>query len=257
MKRRRTSSQQYGRNIRMRPRYAYQNRPRQGIPATLMPSSEMKYFDSSENSRDVNQVTSQAWGTAHRLDPIDPNGPVSRQCLFWPQLGNDINSRIGKKISVLKITVRGSLQIIANTATGNLDNNPMARLLLVLNQQTNGIAMEPGELLLTGSSVGSSNLFAFQNVNFLGKHRILKDKYYRLPTVDYQLVGANVQNSGTIVNFKLSHRFRKPLVVTFNSGQNQTVADIVSNSVHLIGACNNGDLVMQASYKCRTYYKDM
>lgn len=252
---RRTRDWDKNRGPRKGARFAYQNRPRQGIPATLRPSSEIKYFDTELENKTLIECGT-GFASSHSLDPTTGG---TRGTLFYPKLGNDINNRIGKKVRILSIRMNGVLRYTQTTGLSSIAGDSNCRIVLVVNKQTNGITAAPGEVIQSGPTTTVGGMNQFQNLNYLGKYRVLKDK--RFVVSDPQYIGTTgagtVDNSGTIRNFKLSHKFRKPFIVHFNSGTAETVADVVQNSLHLFGGVHFTDIEMTISYKCRVSYMDM
>lgn len=232
-----------------RPAYSYQNRPRQ--VATYKASSERKYFDTGLNSVLVPN-TQTGWLAGNVLDPATT--------LCCPSLGNDINNRIGKKIQILRVHIKGYIEVVPLTAQSDFSQYPPIRLALVANLQTNGVTVSPTEVFNSAALTGNGAIMSFQNVNFLGKYRVLKDRTFRTsdPGLAVGTVSAGtIETSGTTIPFKMIHKFRKPFHITFNAGTTSTVSDIVSNSLHLIGASVDTLPTIRLSYRCRVTYVDL
>lgn len=247
MKRKRSNS--YTGRVK-RSKFSYQDRPR---PVVTKASSERKYYDASMDGDGINIVSGSGWSTGNEMSPSTVGS------LFTPSLGTDIFNRIGKKVAVHKITIKGHISMEPNiTGASVLPEFPCVRMILFINKQCNGATTNLVDLLSSGGNSGSATIHAFQNVNNFGRFRILKDKYFRLPDPNIigTVAGGNSEWTGYQVPFKITHRFRKPLYVTFNSGTGNFVANTVQNSLQLgVGASNgNGPLLLH--YKCRTTFTD-
>lgn len=219
---------------------------RQRVDETLLTqSSETKYFDADKSSSTLATVSAD-WPLGARQDPSPFN------CLCAPQLGNDINNRIGKKITVMKVTVRG--QVFVDALTAAQQSIPQVfRIILLVNKNCNGAQPTPSEVI---SSANANNMiYGYSNLSFFGKYRILKDKTFTL--TPQNSVGDTTTNetAPVVQRFKLTHKFAKPLVVTFNTNTG-AVADIVQNSLHIIAGYNTSSPAANISYKSRVVYKD-
>lgn len=228
--------------------YAYQPR-RQFVPRTMGPFavSESKYFDTEVSATAIAESTNWT-GTE-----------LSSGNIAIPQEGSDIDNRIGRKIAVYKVTIRG---VIVTTPVDDIATSaipcPATRLILFVDQQTNGAAAQGEDLMTAPTNATAAMAFSsLQNIANLGRFRVLRDITLRggMP--------ANIQDSGTTVSatvndvpFKITYRFKKPLVVRFNSTNGGTIGDVVDNSIHLIGQKSGTGFVSNISYRTRCYYKD-
>lgn len=213
-----------------------------------MSSTERKYFDSYLGSTAVTAPTS--WAGAE-LDPATLN------CLFVPSEGSDINDRVGRKVSVIKLQMRGTLQIpnLANQTSGLYV--PEVRLILYQDMQTNATQAQAEELMGSPGTAANLNLInTFQNTANFGRFRVLKDKTYMVRNTNATWDGTNIEYDGAIIPFKFTIRFRKPVVVRFNATNGGSVADIIDNSFHLIGVRSSSNYTVNIGYQCRTVYLD-
>lgn len=226
-----------------------QGATRSFVPRSLgtpMALTERKYFDSNVA---VNIVAiSSSWSGAE-VDPVTLN------TLCVPVLGSDYNNRIGRKIQVLSIKIRGSFGVPAQTSQVSADTPSKVRLALVLDKQTNATQLNAEDVFSSGGAADAINMF--QNPAFFGRFRILKDKTYKLQDPNFVYDGTDLKQQGLILNFKMTHKFAKPIYIHFNSTNGGTVADIVDNSFHLICGASSVLLVPGISYKVRTTFIDV
>lgn len=233
----------------------YRRSNRQFVPRTMGPFSisESKYFDSARTVNVIPVLTTSWAGTEQ--------DPATQNCLFAPQEGSDINNRVGRKVSVYKLSVRGFIYSAPEISQTSLNNAPppAVRVILYMDQQTNGTQSQ-GEELMNSHSTDLLNFQSHQNPNNFGRFRVLRDITYKQQpafvgvddsTTDSMAVGYNG------IPFKMVVRFKKPVIVKFNSTNGGDIGDIVDNSFHIIAAkSQNTNPITYISYNARTYYKD-
>lgn len=209
---------------------------------------EMKYFDTERGLTAI--PASQNW-TGTEFDP------ATFLTFCVPVVGSAVNQRIGKQIKILKWKIRGLIWQAAITNVTVADNPTGVRLILFQDKQTNS-AQAQGEQLMTDPTVDepSTCFSSFQNIDNFGRFKVLKDKWIRMPINNATYDGTNVEQGGAFVPWKFNIRFRKPIVVRFNSTNGGTVADIIDNSLHLVATVINADMVPQIAYCSRVCYKE-
>jgi hypothetical protein len=170
--------------------------------------TETKYFDSELTLTDITAVTNWS-GT--ELDP-DLVPVASINTLVCPKQGNDINQRIGRRIAVKGIRIRGVVRSESEQNQTATDYGNLIRIILCIDQQTNGSQMN-GEDLMQDPVTNSSNVSinSFQNLQNLGRFRVLKDKTFTLnnPAVTYD--GTNIEQNGLVRHFKWNIGFKNRL----------------------------------------------
>ena len=220
------------------------------VPRTMgaVAVTERKYFDSFLNGSALTASTDWT-GTEH--------DPATLNCLFVPVEGSDINERIGRKVTVRKIQVRGHISIPAQTNQTTADQPGDCRIILYQDLQTNA-SFAQGEQLMAAPGAATALLCnsTFQSTANFGRFRVLKDKVYSLRQAAMAYDGTNIEQEGFTIPFKFTIRFRKPVVVRFNATNGGTVADIVDNSFHIVSQCTNVSLAPVMSYQCRVVYTD-
>lgn len=210
-----------------------------------MAVTERKYYD-SEFSGTLTTIGGDWTGT--EVDPATLN------TLCVPVTGNDINNRIGRKIDVLSIKIRGAIVWPSQTNQTAADTCSQVRVILYQDKQTNATQAQGEQLINSGGA--SQALYMFQNPASFGRFRVLKDKMYSVgnPSITYD--GTNVEQSGLARNFKMNVKFKKPVRINFNSTNGGTVADIVDNSFHIIVGAIVGTSTTVFQYKSRVVYVD-
>lgn len=231
-------------------------RPRTSGGYTAKPTyvarlTERKYFDSLLSAAAI--ATSTDW-TGTELDPATANA------LFTPGPGTGINQRVGRKVNVLGLRIRGNLNAPSQVTQASGDHGVVVRVICYQDRQTNG-AQSQGEDVMVAPATATSLLAtqSMMSLANLGKFNILKDKIYKFeqPSIanDAATTG-NLTQTGQTIPFKYNIKFKKPITVHFNATGGTTVADIVDNSFHIIGTCSNNAMAVTMNYQCRTVFVD-
>lgn len=227
--------------------------PRVFVSRTMGAASvtERKYFTTGLTSTAV--VSAVNWAGTE-LDP-------AANCLFYPQEGADIDNRIGRRVTIKKITVRGYCACQGEEDTSTAHNAQAIRIVLYMDMQTNGAQSQGEELLANPTVATAANAMnTFQNTSNFGRFKVLKDKmmiFGNRSAAQADIAASDkltVQGQGRV--FKMSYRFLKPLVVRFNGTNGGTVADIIDNSFHILANSSSDENGVLLSYECRVVYTD-
>lgn len=216
------------------------------VPRTLgnaMAATENKYFDISV-THSITTPTS-AWSVNERADP-----PAHRS-LFGPVTGDDIFNREARKVVIKSIRIRGHISVSAQSAQTAADNATYIRLLLVLDKQTNGTQMDPGNLLSSGSA---PNIDSMTSTASFGRYQILRDKRMTIGQPNMVWNGATIFQGGAVKTFKLKYNWPNGLTVHFNATNSGDIPDIIDNSLHLVAGCTNLALAPQLLYQSRVVF---
>lgn len=204
--------------------------------------SERHYYDQDVNGTTVQLVTT-VWPNGTLTNPVTPN------CLFAPTVGNDISNRTGRKVAVLGIRIQG---FVFKAASLSGASTPAGfRMMVVQDNQTNGVAMTPSNLLSSGAAQNMTE--CFQSTSSFGRYRILATRHCMMQDANFTTSGSSKQQCP----FRINIKFRKPVVVHFNSTNGGTIADIIDNSFHFIIGCDNATDTSAIYYKSRVTFKDL
>lgn len=223
-------------------------------------TGEMKYFDCDYNTTAVVAVGTDWTGTM--ADPLTTlnlgSAAVANPlALCVPTVGAALNNRVGRKISVHKIKVRGTIVIGAQAAQAGADSSTKIRILLVQDMQTNAAQMTGVQLLRAGTAA-TTVINSYQNPDNFGRFRVLKDKLICVSNLNL----AGSPTAGDVIQtsfrreFKFNVNFKKPVDVHFNATNGGTVADIVDHSFHLVCGADNIAYAPFLTYYSRVCYKD-
>lgn len=253
MPKRKTSAGKSSKAKKIKP-YSKSRKGYSTVPRTrgVYAKGEMKYFDSE---MDYTVTASSDW-TATEADPTAV--PVAGiNTLFCPTVGAGINQRIGKQVYVYKLKINGVVTVAAQADQTAADTSGSLRLILFQDTQTNATQAQ-GEQLMTPPTGNTSVLAnsSFQNLANFGRFKVLKDKRWQLATTPITYDGTNIEQMGYQVPFKFVANFPKGVDVRFNSTNGGTIADIVTNSWHLLAQCSNVALAPHVQYSCRVCYKE-
>lgn len=240
-------------------------RPQRPIIQYITPASaasgEMKYFDCQLALSSITSVTTN-WPTGTRKDPdttinIGAAAVATPLCLFAPTVGSALNQRIGRKVQVKKIKMRGHIYIPQQAGQNVADAATKIRMLLLVDKQTNATQYTAADVL-QGGSVAAVTINGYQNPNGFGRFMILKDKIITVGNLN--LAGSpstsDVVQAGLSLPFKFTYNFKKPLLVNFNATNGGTVSDIIDNSIHFMIGTEVGTYSPQITYYSRVAYTE-
>lgn len=222
---------------------------------------EMKYFDCEKVSTALAAVTT-TWVATTLVDPsttinLGDAAVATPGCLFAPKVSAALNGRIGRKVFVHSIKVKGQINVPVQAAQATADSATPIRILLVMDKQSNAGAMTSAQLL-NDAGEARTTLESFQNPNNFGRFKVLKDKQFTLTNIN--MTGSpttgDIVQSGMAFPFKMSYKFKKPLVVNFNATNGGTIADIIDNSFHMVAGVSSSALAGQITYYSRVCYKE-
>lgn len=210
---------------------------------------ERKYFESIRTGTFLLQSTT-TWAGAE-LDPASLN------CLFAPVQGDDIFHRQGRKVQVLQIKLSGQMGVPPQDGQITGDIASIIRLHLVQDQQSNGAQLNAEDVF--GAAVAGEPTDMFQNTAFFGRFRVLKSIKFIMQNPNFieHTAAASVIQQGLAFIFKMNIKFKKPVIVHYNSTNGGSVSDVIDNSFHLIGLCSSNELSPAIAYRCRTTFIDV
>lgn len=169
--------------------------------------------------------------------------------------GTDYNARIGRKIVMASIYIRGSIYIEAtwNKNVNSIIPSQTARLILIYDMQTNGTAPVLTDILNTaGTEIESAQL----NLNNRDRFKILKDKCFAFDACQTDANGG-ILGGGmhTDYCFKI---YKKLKMETIFGGTDASTGSIVSGALWLltVGSQPAGATDVNASITSRIRFMD-
>jgi len=171
---------------------------------------------------------------------FDTTGTVT--LLNGVAVGTDFTDRVGRKILMKSLFIRGCIGPVDNDTADNA-----SRLLIVYDMQANGVAPAITDVLK------SSSPYAQLNLNNRDRFKVLVDKLWNCGKSINTATQA-VSNSPTVYSWKRYIRMSREVLF---QGTAATVASIATGSVYLITlgdqAPNGGSKI---SYSCRIRFTD-
>jgi len=197
------------------------------------------------------------WSTSFRLDPTTTvnlgGGAIGTPLnLCSPPVGSHVDQRIGRAIRIRKVTVRGSVVLQEDVDATGLEAQ-IVRVVLVLDKQTNGAAMDPSLCLQNGGAA----VFAFPEPGGRGRFEILREKFIAISPATFAF-STNERVLGVAKYFKLKYKWPNGLTVLFNSTTGGTVTSVITNSLHILcgKSATSGDASYLLAYNSSVEYYD-
>lgn len=233
---------------------------REMVSVPLRSLGETKYMDSELQATAI-AATTTTWVAGTILDPtttinLGSAAVATPLGLCQPIVGAALNNRVGRSINVHKVKLNAVIGVAAIQAQASPSTSCKIRVLLVQDMQTNAAQMT-GAQLLNDAGTASTTINSFQNPNFFGRFKVLKDKTMKVSDLNLAGDAASADQASQKLCFKMHHRFKKPVLVHFNATNGGTVADVIDNSFHVIAGCDSTSFAPQLAYYSRVTYKDV
>lgn len=145
-------------------------------------------------------------------------------CLNGMQLGSSVNQRIGSVINIVTYELRVR---VVSTGASPATTAQHVRYIVFYDKQANAQtpSIGPNDLLQTADYTVSS-----RGMNQRRRYRIIMDK----------VLGIGSVTSGPVVEYIHKYiKFRRPLNVQYNGGNNGDQSDIVTNTLWLLVVSSN------------------
>lgn len=219
------------------------------VPAGPWNVTESKYFDTETSAFAVAENTT-AWAATN---------DVIKGVICVPTEGSDIDTRVGRKISVHKISVRGIIYSNVVPDSADVLTSHSFRCILWQDTQCNATVTDSSLLMQPGTAGTPLVPFtSFQNTANFGRFRVLKDIIYDGRDVTTGTDGANtISQTMADVTYKFTYKFKKPVVVRFNATNGGTIADIVNNAFYLSIQKSGTGFTHATTVRTRAYFKDL
>lgn len=215
--------------------------PVRTYPNSLVPQASRGYTP--------NSVEKKVFDVVPATYNVNTTAVFTPLCL--PILGSDMTNRIGRKICIKSIQIRGWI-VMANAKIQPPVVSEVAaqhaRLILLWDTQPNGALPTTAQVLTTANSV------AMLNLDNRDRFRVLADKNYYL---DPFIFDTATSTSTAVNQIKQVKLFRKlNLETIFNGTNGGTIADIASGSLVAMWIGSdpgglNGPVDFAGSYRVR------
>lgn len=231
---------------------------RRGYQANAGLAVETKYVDGYLDSTTIHEVSANddTWADCE-LNPRQQTAVYG--CLPVPKIGTGYSERIGKRIFVKNIKIRGTISWDGlNVITGALSQG-YVRLLVIKDTKCRGVEISAEDVLSPGTgSDGNASLTAdacincFTNPNGWKRYQVVKDKYIRISPKMVFNDGTDGAANGYAIPFKMNVKCN--CYMNFNASAG-AVGSIEDTAFHLIGAASNDTLGdIKITYVARTAF---
>jgi len=154
--------------------------------------------------------------------------------------GSDISNRIGRKIVMKSLLGRLSIYPVATT---NAPIGDVLRVIIFLDHQTNATGPTA-----TTDVLQTANYQSPLNLANRDRFKVIFDKFFTVNANSYT-AGALTTGDPRPVHKKLYKKMTEPTI--YNAGTAGTVADITSNSLHMLAITANGQTRLEYNYRVR------
>lgn len=189
---------------------------------------------------EVKFVDSQAAIAVTSRLPATPPTAIS---LFTPVQGAAGFNRIGQRVALKSLRVRGIVENGATCVQGSM------RIIIVYDKQANAALPNWADLITSISSAGAATTGIFDGINMANRERfiVLADEQLLLPALTFaagQLSGTSIDQGGSknpsMFNFDRFIKLRD-METLFNNTNGGTFADIQSGSLNMFVANSGTD----------------
>lgn len=185
--------------------------------------------------------------------------PPTAVTLFVPVQGAAAFNRIGQKVTLKSLRIRGVVTNILTSLQG------MGRIIVVYDKQANAALPTWTDLISNVSSAGAATNGAFDGINMANRDRfiILADEQIWTPSVTNTAgvltnVGAlnATDKNPSMYNFDRFIRLRD-MESHFNNTNGGTFADLQSGSLSIFAVHSNTDSAWNIAFTARVRFSDM
>lgn len=201
-------------------------------------SYNLKFFDTPASADFIN------WRTF-----IYHTAGAAQTCnlLFAPQLGTDLDKRIGRRTTLLRIKIKGKIDS-ANTIGGFVtkDYKPnLCRLIFFVDKQANGAKPNVADLLYNvndpNGATATQDLntypihsYCLTNINNTERFKILSDSVYLIGATTVSTANGWAVGEGTQSYFINKTIDAQNTDTVFNAGNTKTITDIATGAVYML-----------------------
>jgi len=234
-----SSGYRYGRSGR-RPGRRYTKRANLATMGFL--GIEKKFYDTSLSG------SALVVGTTLAGTELDPS---ATSMISTPVQGDGEQNRDGKQISCMYMELNGTIKTIATETTVNPVDMVLCYVAVVLDTQTNGAQLNSEDVFKNTSAGVRTSANPMKNLLFGKRFRILKAKCFNLSPKSPGALAANDFNYNSAAAVLKWFIPLRGLKINFNGGTTASVANVIDNSIHVIGWTSSDTLAPEISYNAR------
>lgn len=203
-------------------------------------------------------------GTVSFVAPSDAAGgemdPTSgcTGCLSSPAVGTGEQQRVGRKILLKSLQIKGNISGASLGDQADVLPAPECFLAVVLDKQTNAAQLNSEDVYKNTLANATLAHLPLRDLEQSSRFKVLKEKRWSL-LLDAVGTDGTSTNTATFkrVSFDWFIQFKRPIRVVFNAvADTADVAQVVDNSIHLVGFANTTNYTPTLRYNCRVKFED-
>lgn len=163
---------------------------------------------------------------------------TQRSVINGMHIGSAVNERIGSKVSIRSIELRAQVTAPQSSSTVNAWTGAIVRLSIVVDKMSNGTVPTDAMIWTDQINYDPNCCVALRNLDNRHRFKLLYDKTF------------NVSYYGQYGDHITKHvymKLKKPLLVSFNSGDTGGVSDMESGALYFWFHESNNSSVLGAS----------
>lgn len=193
----------------------------------VAPAPEKKFLDTAKTATAFVAPTDSAGG---ELDP----STGSTGCLSAPAQGDGATNRDGKQIIAKYLEIKGVINLPNQVNQSGSRGGIVAMVAVILDTQTNGAQLNSEDVYTNTAATAIGAPVANRNLLFGPRFKVLKQEFFELAYDGTTYDGANVEMNGKQQKFQWYIPLGN-LKINFNSGTTADVANVIDNSIHIVG----------------------
>jgi len=176
--------------------------------------------------------------------------PSATSMISTPAVGTSEQNREGKRIVIKSIQITGQVSTVASELAGNPPGPTLVFVALVQDTQTNANQMNSQDCFK--NIAGSTNVAAnpVRNLLYASRFKVLKAQVFDLSA---QTLSHTAADSFSVASTAAPFNWYLPceIPVNFNSGTTAAVANVIDNSLHIVGFATTTVFSPSIAYNAR------
>lgn len=202
---------------------------------------EKKFLDTGKTATAFVAPTDSTGGE------LDPSTGCTG-CVSAPAQGDAATNRDGKQIIAKYLEIKGVINLPNQVNQGGSRGGIVAMVAVVLDTQTNGAQLNSEDVYTNTAATAIGAPVATRNLLFGPRFKVLKQEFWELAYDGTTYDGANVEMNGKQREFTWFIPLGN-LKINFNGGTTADVANVIDNSIHVVGFATEATPTL--TYNCR------
>lgn len=224
------------------------------VPARVLPARSYPYsrVPLSTSGYKLNRTELKAIDLAPTSVAVNATGIATPLCI--PTVGADMQNRVGRKITIKSVYIRGLIQTIPSGTAGTAGTAAaqMCRFIILADLQPNGVTLTPTDVLGASFTVQSQ-----LNLNNRDRFKIYCDKQYVFDPYMYTTTATQALANASRQIWPIKKYKKLDLEVVFNGTSTGGIADISSGALYMLWVGSNaGVAACNYSLSTRCRYAD-